>query len=69
MAFLQEGPYGDAMLNATAQPEQPAVRDWMARSRAYVKLVLRNYFYYKRWYGTPMEDLPHWRSGSHPWMR
>lgn len=42
MAFLQEGPYGDAMLNATAQPEQPAVRDWMARSRAYVKLAADN---------------------------
>lgn len=28
-------------------------------TRAYVKLVLRNYFYYKRWYGTPSENLPH----------
>ncbi len=28
-------------------------------TRAYVKLVLRNYFYYKRWYGTPNESLPH----------
>lgn len=42
MAFLQEGPYGDEMLNATAQPEQPAVRDWMVRSRAYVKLAADN---------------------------
>ncbi len=28
-------------------------------TRAYVKLVLRNYFYFKRWYGSPGEKLPH----------
>jgi hypothetical protein len=28
-------------------------------TRAYVKLVLRNYFYYKRWYGPPTNDLKH----------
>lgn len=28
-------------------------------TRAYVKLVLRNYFYYKRWYGNPNEELEH----------
>ena len=28
-------------------------------TRAYVKLVLRNYFYYKRWYGSPRDKMPH----------
>ena len=28
-------------------------------TRAYVKLVLRNYFYYKRWYGKPSDAMPH----------
>lgn len=28
-------------------------------TRAYVKLVLRNYFYYKRWYGSNVENLIH----------
>jgi hypothetical protein len=28
-------------------------------TRAYVKLVLRNYFYYKRWYGTPNDEMKH----------
>ena len=28
-------------------------------TRAYVKLVLRNYFYYKRWYGPPTRELQH----------
>lgn len=28
-------------------------------TRAYVKLVMRNYFYYKRWYNTPGDELPH----------
>lgn len=28
-------------------------------TRAYVKLVMRNYFYYKRWYNTPGDPLPH----------
>jgi len=28
-------------------------------TRAYVKLVLRNYFYFKRWYGSPAESLKH----------
>lgn len=28
-------------------------------TRAYVKLVLRNYFYYKRWYNSPNEKLAH----------
>jgi soluble lytic murein transglycosylase-like protein len=28
-------------------------------TRAYVKLVLRNYFYYKRWYDSPMQKLDH----------
>lgn len=28
-------------------------------TRAYVKLVLRNYFYYKRWYSSPSEKLRH----------
>lgn len=37
MAFLTEGPYGDASLNETARPEHPAVHAWMQRSRAYVK--------------------------------
>lgn len=27
-------------------------------TQAYVKFVLRNYFYYQRWYGTPDRDLP-----------
>jgi len=27
-------------------------------TRAYVKLVLRNYFYYKRWYGNPNDKIP-----------
>jgi soluble lytic murein transglycosylase len=30
-----------------------------AETKAYVKLVLRNYFYYKRWYGDVHEPLPH----------
>ena len=28
-------------------------------TRAYVKLVLRNYFYYKRWYGSPSDEMKH----------
>ena len=28
-------------------------------TRGYVKLVLRNYFYYKRWYGEPGSNLTH----------
>lgn len=28
-------------------------------TRDYVKLILRNYFYYKKWYGGAFEDLPH----------
>jgi soluble lytic murein transglycosylase len=28
-------------------------------TRAYVKLVLRNYFYYKRWYGDPKGTMKH----------
>ena len=28
-------------------------------TRAYVKLVLRNYFYYKRWYGEPSDSYKH----------
>jgi soluble lytic murein transglycosylase-like protein len=28
-------------------------------TRAYVKLVLRNYFYYKRWYGEPTDAYKH----------
>jgi soluble lytic murein transglycosylase-like protein/TolA-binding protein len=28
-------------------------------TRAYVKLVLRNYFYYKRWYGEPADAYKH----------
>jgi hypothetical protein len=28
-------------------------------TRAYVKLVLRNYFYYKRWYGQPADAYKH----------
>lgn len=28
-------------------------------TRAYVKLVMRNYFYYKRWYGDPKDQLKH----------
>lgn len=28
-------------------------------TRSYVKLILRNYFYYKRWYGPPTNDLVH----------
>lgn len=28
-------------------------------TRAYVKLVMRNYFYYKRWYGDPKDKLKH----------
>lgn len=28
-------------------------------TRSYVKLVLRNYFYYKRWYGPPTRELLH----------
>ena len=30
-----------------------------AETRAYVKLILRNYFYYKRWYGKPGDALPY----------
>ena len=38
-----------------------ATDDWLTfieripykETRAYVKLILRNYFYYKRWYNTP----------------
>ncbi len=28
-------------------------------TRLYVKLVLRNYFYYKRWYKSPSDKVPH----------
>ena len=30
-----------------------------AETRSYVKLILRNYFYYKRWYETPNPKLKH----------
>ena len=30
-----------------------------AETRAYVKLILRNYFYYKRWYETPNNKFKH----------
>src|SRR4029079_17611093 len=35
-------------------------------TRAYVKLVLRNYFYYKRWYGDPKDSLRHLDSVASP---
>lgn len=35
-------------------------------TRAYVKLVLRNYFYYKRWYGDPKDPLRHLDSVASP---
>ena len=28
-------------------------------TRNYVKLILRNYFYYKKWYGEAFESLPY----------
>ena len=28
-------------------------------TRGYVKLILRNYFYYKKWYGGAFKELPH----------
>lgn len=28
-------------------------------TRDYVRLILRNYFYYKKWYGNAYEELPH----------
>jgi tetratricopeptide (TPR) repeat protein len=35
-------------------------------TRAYVKLVLRNYFYYKRWYGSNADSLTHFDSVTFP---
>jgi tetratricopeptide (TPR) repeat protein len=35
-------------------------------TRAYVKLVLRNYFYYKRWYGLNTDNLVHIESVAIP---
>ncbi len=35
-------------------------------TRAYVKLVLRNYFYYKRWYGSNADSLAHFDSVTFP---
>ena len=35
-------------------------------TRAYVKLVLRNYFYYKRWYGSNADSLVHFDSVTFP---
>ncbi len=35
-------------------------------TRAYVKLVLRNYFYYKRWYGSNADSLAHFDSVAFP---
>ena len=35
-------------------------------TRAYVKLVLRNYFYYKRWYGNTQDPLQHLETVTSP---
>ena len=35
-------------------------------TRAYVKLVLRNYFYYKRWYNPPTGELTHFDQVASP---
>lgn len=40
-----------------------------AETRSYVKLVLRNYFYYKRWYDTPGQSLAYFDSLLSPVLR
>lgn len=37
-------------------------------TQSYVKLVFRNYFYYKRWYRPPTSELPHFNSMAESMM-
>ncbi|MFK7872190.1 MAG: transglycosylase SLT domain-containing protein [Oligoflexales bacterium] len=40
-----------------------------SETRSYVKLILRNYFYYKRWYGEPGEPLPYLEQLAHSTLK